>query len=176
MKQLLPGIYSRAAAMLLLGLFIGVTCLSAEDKPDPTASQIPDSQLQTPTEKAPAQFNSTSPVLLISGLIGTIGGAVLCVYAVQSKDGYTNAYNAWLASPTSGNLASRDALGVQYLVPLISGIALSTTGILLTIAGISTGMGGESYQTIVPVIDKDAKVSSGLYFFVAPTQIGIALK
>ena len=168
--------FTRSVCLIVLTFFSAGVFLAAQDQNDPSASQIPNHDLQIPDEKAPPQYNTTSTVLLISGLIGTIGGAVLCVYSVQFKAGYNTAYANWLASPTAGNLSARDAAGVQYLAPFISGIALGVSGILLTIAGISTGMGGESYQPIIPKINKEAPVSSGLYFFVSPNSLGIAIR
>ena len=178
MKQFLKGLYRFTTQLALALALLGFSAfhLPAQESTDPTASQIPNHELQIPAEKAPPEYKNSSPALLISGLIGTIGGTILCIYAAPYRSSYTAASDAWSANPNGTNLAARDAAGIQYLAPFIGGIALSATGIILTIAGISNGMGGESYQPIIPAVKKDDTLSAGLYLIVQPTSLAIAIR
>lgn len=179
MKQFLKDLFNssaKSAIVLVLFGFSAFILLPAQEKNDPTASQIPSNELQVPAEKSAPEYRNSSPALLITGLVGTIGGTILCIYAAPYRNPYNAASAAWTADPSSANLAARDAAGTQYLVPFISGIALSATGIILTIAGISNGLGGESYQPVIPIIDKNAQASTGLYLVVKANSLALAIK
>lgn len=142
----------RAIVLAAMALFAAAAAFG-QSAGDPTAVPAAPAP-QAPAEQAPYHSSAASTALLVTGLAATAGGAALIIYSGQF----------------------RDAGGSAYYLPLISGVALSAAGLICTVVGVANGMGGESYQPIVPNVDPAAPVKTGLYFFVGPGSAGLALR